>query len=392
MSRSTRYRIAFDAAAYEDGAGKEFVAAAASLDGDWVCEHLGIPFDTYYQSFDLQQESNATARTRVLAETGLPIVPSKTYDHGVILNASLFGGAIQYHTNATPVLEPVVKEPSDVARLEERIDAVSDEALMHEGHLHPEYWTATEKLYESKGQERRAPASGGTKGIATVCGQLCGVTNFLLWLHTHPNEMADLTALVGRTFRRYVSASRAFDGAEDTDRLGFASDLTGLMSPDDYRTFCAPQEHMLYEAFAPSGVRYYHADSNLRNHVHALAEIGVTTVNIGPMVSVTDILEAEPQMKIDGQVPPTQVLWRGTPDLVVDAVRCDIEELRAVGGSLSQLRVCTAGSINPGTPLENIRAMFWAAMTFGRYDGSVAEELAAIPIEFDRSVVVDQVS
>ena len=392
MSSPSKYPIEFDADAYRAGEGTEFIAASASLDGDWACEHLGVPFDRYYRSLEVQQETNGRARGLVEAELGLQIVPRKTYDHGVILNASLFGGGVRYHANATPVLEPVVTDPADVAPLAKRIDAVSDEGLLHEGHLHPEHWEAAKRLEETEGLPQKAPASGCTKGLATVCGQLCGVTNFLLWLHTNPEEMAELTALVGRTFRRYVGASRAFDGAEDANRLSFASDLTGLMSPDDYRRFCAPHEKMLYETFAPRGERYYHADSNLRKHVGALAEIGVTTVNIGPMVSVTDILTASPGMKIDGQVPPTQVLWRGSPDLVVDSVRRDIAELEAAGGSLEQLRVCTAGSINPGTPLPNIRAMFWAAMTYGRYDRQIDPELAKIPIEFDRAAVVDQVS
>ncbi|MFW5689264.1 MAG: uroporphyrinogen decarboxylase family protein [Spirochaetota bacterium] len=392
MSTTTRYPIRFDPEAYRAGSGTEFIPASASLDGDWICEYLGLPFDRYYTSFEVQQEANARAREIVEAELGLPIVPRKVFDHGVILNASLFGGRVRYHANSTPVLEPVVTEPGDVAMLAQRIDAVSDEGLLHEGMLHPEYWGAAERLEREEGIAPSAPASGGTKGIATVCGQLCGVTNFLLWLYTNPSEMETLTALVGRTFRRYIRASRAFDDARDTDGLAFASDLTGLMSPDDYARFCAPQEEMLYETFAPHGERYYHADSNLRRHVAVLAGIGVTTVNIGPMVSVTDILTAAPGMKIDGQVPPTQVLWRGTPDLVVDAVRRDIDELESAGGSLGQLRVCTAGSINPGTPLENIRAMYWAAMTYGRFDRAVSPELASIPVEFDRSVVVDQVS
>ena len=392
MDNKTKYPIQFDADAYLAGAETDFIPANAALDGDWACEHLGVPFDEYYKSLELQLETNARAREIVESELGLQIVPHKTYDHGVILNASLFGGAVRYHSNSTPVLAPVVTDPADVAGLAARIDAVSDEALLHEGNLHPEYWAAARRLKEIEGRAQSGPASGGTKGIATVCGQLCGVTDFLLWLYTNPSEMAALTELVGRTFRRYVGASRAFDGAEDADGLGFASDLTGLMSPDAYRTFCAPHERMLYETFAPTGERYYHADSNLRRHVAVLADIGVTTVNIGPMVSVADILAASPRMKIDGQVPPTQVLWRGTPDLVVDAVRCDIAELEAAGGSLDQLRVCTAGSINPGTPLENIRAMFWAAMTYGRFDRAVTPELAEIPVEFDRAAVVDQVS
>ncbi len=388
----TRYPISFDPALYANGAGREFVHAAASLDGDWVCEYLGIPFDDYYKNFEMQVEARATARRRIDSELGIPIVAEKVYDHGVILNASLFGGTVHYHANATPVLEPVVREPAEVASLASRIDAVSDEGLLHEGILHAEYWKAATRHENDNGAAPRGPASGGTKGIATVCGQLCGVTNFLLWLYTNPDEMLELTSLVGRTFRRYIGASRDFDGAEDRGGLGFASDLTGLMSPDDYRRFCAPHEQMLFETFAPTGMRYYHADSNLRNHVHALAAIGVSTVNIGPMVSVSQILSAEPRMRIDGQVPPTQVLWRGTTDLVVDAVRNDIEELLAAGASLDQLRVCTAGSINPGTPVENIRAMFWAAMTYGRFDRNIPEELAEIPIEFDRALVVDQVS
>ena len=392
MGSEAKYRVDFDAASYRAGAGHEFVPAGAALDGDWVCEYLGIPFDRYYRSFDVQREATVKAREEVVAALGLDLVHDKCYDHGVILNASLFGGKVRYHANSTPVLEPVIDEPESVARVARRIDAVSDEGLLHEGSLHSEYWEGARLLEKLTGRPQRAPASGGTKGLATLCGQLCGVTSFLMWLATNPDEMSELTALVGRTMKRYIRASRGFDGAEQTDGLGFASDLTGLMSPATYAEFCAPHERDLYETFAPHGGRYYHADSNLRNHLQALADIGVTTVNIGPMVSVSHILKLAPRMRIDGQVPPTQVLWRGSPDLVGDAVRRDIEEVTASGADLTQLRVCTAGSINPGTPLENIRAMFWAAQTFGRFDGAVDPALRDIPIEFDRATVVDQVS
>lgn len=392
MGSASKYEIDFDAESYRAGAAHEFVAASAALDGDWVCEHLGIPFDRYYRSFDVQQEATARAREEVVAALGLELVHNKPFDHGVILNASLFGGEVRYHSNSTPVLEPVIVEPESVTAVAKRIDAISDEGLLHEGRLHPEYWEGARLLEERTGRAQRAPATGGTKGLATLCGQLCGVTNFLMWLATNPEEMAELTALVGRTMKRYIRASRAFDAAEDLDGLGFASDLTGLMSPETYAEFCAPHERDLYETFAPRGGRYYHADSNLRNHIGILAEIGVTTVNIGPMLSVSHILNVAPKMRIDGQVPPTQVLWRGSPDLVVDAVRCDIAEIKAAGADLSQLRVCTAGSINPGTPLANIRAMYWAAQTFGRFDGKIDEALAAVPVDFDRAQLVDQVS
>ena len=387
-----KYPIEYDSEAFLRGNGVDFIPARAGLDGDWVCQFLGIPFDRYYTDYVFQLESLDRARAMVEKEIGFQLVGDKVYDHGVILNASLFGGAVQYHDNSTPVLAPVVSDPADVGALAARIDGVSDEGLMHEGVLHQEYWRAVAVREKRDGAEPEAPASGGTKGIATVCGQLCTVTNFLTWLYTNPVEMMELTSLVGRTFMRYIGACREFDGCEDDDGLGFASDLAGLMSPDTYRTFCAPGEKALYDRYAPNGSRFYHADSNMRNHVGILRDIGVTDVNIGPMVSVTDILTAVPEMTIHGQVPPTQVLWQGSPGLVVDAVRSDIEELKQAGAPLKQLQVCTAGSINPGTSLENIKAMFWAASVYGRFDGDVPPDLAAIPIEFDRLSVVDQVS
>jgi uroporphyrinogen-III decarboxylase len=262
---------------------------------------------------------------------GMQLVRDPVFDHGVILNASLFGGQAQYHSNSTPVLDPVVQSPDDVKTLAARIDAVSDEGLMHEGMLHRQYWRAAEMKEQKDGEPQRAPAGGGTKGVATVCGQLCTVTNFLTWLFTNPDEMKELTSLVGRTLSRYIRASRQFDGDEHADALSFASDLAGLMSPDTYAEFCAPHERDLYECFASEGTRFFHADSNMKNHVKVLADIGVTDVNIGPMVSVTDILRVSPGMIVHGQVPPTQSLWLGDPDLVVDSVRSDIGEILSAG-------------------------------------------------------------
>jgi hypothetical protein len=151
---------------------------------------------------------------------------------------------------------------------------------------------------------------------------------------------------------------------------------------------------MLFERFAPAGRRHYHADSNMKGHLSVLQEIGVKSVNIGPMVSTADILGRAPEMVVYGQIPPTQVLWKGTPDLVVDAVRRDIRDVAAAGASADQLVVTTAGSINPGTPLENIRAMFWAAMEFGRIGagGELADPRPEEPLAFDRRALVMQIS
>ncbi len=387
-----KYKIDFDPTLYRKGAGNDFIKAEATLDGDWICHFFDVPMDRYYSDYSYQREIRAEAEQYVIKTTGLDIVGKPVFDTGVVLNASLFGGEPVYHSNSTPVLKPVIAEPGDVGALEKRIDALSDEALIYEGNLHRRYWEAAHCLNREEGRPLSAPAATGTKGIATICGQLCGVSDFLLWIMTDPAEMKALTWLVGRTLKRYIRACRSHDGKEDANRFSFASDLTGLMSPQSYGEFCAVPEKELYETFAPSGTRYYHSDSNMRYHMGKLKEIGVTDVNIGPMISVREILNEMPAVKIHGQVPPVKVLWQGTADLVVDAVRQDIEDVKEAGADLRNLKVCTAGSINPGTPLENIRALYWAAMEFGRQTGPVSPVLQGIPVEFDRKGLVNQVS
>ena len=387
-----KYDIDFDLELYKAGVGNEFVNTSASLDGDWICYEFGIPMDKYYSDYSYQREVQAEARKTINEKLNLNLIRDFVIDTGVVLNASLFGGKPSYHSNSTPVLEHVINDPSEVYALSKRIDALSNEALMHEGILHRHHWEAAEYWKNKEGRPLQAPAVGGTKGIATVCGQICGVTNFLMWLMINPDEMRELTSLVGRTFKRYIQASRAFEGKENLDRLSFASDVSGLMSPNVYREFCAPIEKDLYETFAPSGTRYYHSDSNMKQHVGILKDIGVTDVNIGPMISVDEIVSRTPKMRIHGQVPPVTVLWQGSTDLVVDSVRQDINDMKASGADLSQLIVCTAGSINPGTPLENIEAMLWAAGDFGKLKGDVNPLLKGIPVDFNRSELVNQIS
>jgi uroporphyrinogen decarboxylase len=386
-----KYRITVDVEQYREGSGTEFLPVQASLDGDWICERFALRMDRYYSDYDYQDSKREAARSVVLDELGIDLIASGTVDQGVVTNASLFGGRPVYHSNSTPVLEPVVSTPQDVSDLERRMDAIPDDKLLRLGVLQEKRWRWFEERQSSKPP---GPASGGTKGIATICGQLCGVTNFLMWLATNETEMLALTALVGRTLERYVAASRAADGIPDADGFGFASDLSGLMSPDHYSTFCGPHEGKLFERFAPSGGRFYHADSNMKNHIPALVDIGVSAVNIGPMVSAEHIYRTAPGMVVVGQVPPTQTLWRGSPDDVVDAVRRDVRDAMAAGVGSDQLVISTAGSINPGTPVENLRALHWAAMEYARIDrdGKVVDPRPDEEINFDRAAVVNQVS
>ena len=54
-----------------------------------------------------------------------------------------------------------------------------------------------------------------------------------------------------------------------------------------------------------------------------------------------------------GNLPPLDLLVRGTPDQVREATRQQLDRLGEVGPML----VSPGGGVSPGTPLENLQAM-----------------------------------
>ena len=73
------------------------------------------------------------------------------------------------------------------------------------------------------------------------------------------------------------------------------------------------------------------------------------------------ILEKMPDVIIFGQIPPLKILLSGTSEEVISYAKRDIEQTG------KQLVLTTAGSINPGTSFENLKAMCYAAQEYGGY-------------------------
>lgn len=336
----------------------ERVPASIDLPGDWICVEMGLDFARYYSEFDYQQEMRLRCGERSMRELSLPIKPA--VDFGVVMDASIYGGAVNYESNATPTLAPVVDDPSEIPALVERMERINP---LEKG-LVPRYLEWREKLWTRYGV--RAAHGTGIKGAATMLGQLCGITNFLTWILTDPDEVKLLVDCWLRTSLRYLHAIRRETGCADVlDRFSFQSDVAGMLSPALYREFLLDAEHRIYQEFATEkgAIRYYHADSHMLHQLGALGEIGVNQVNIDPYITPAQILAVLPDAVIHGQIPPTHTLLYGSPEDVVACVRRDIAE----AGAGEHLIVTTAGSINPGTTYENLRAMCYAVEKYGYY-------------------------
>jgi uroporphyrinogen decarboxylase len=327
-----------------------------NLDGDWICEYLKLDNAKYYADFDYQQEQRLRCSEITEKEFAYTIHPS--VDFGVIMDSSVYGGKVNYESNATPTLKPVINDPGEIDGFVEKMYKVD---ILQQG-LVPKYLEWREKINARYGIDLKYGRS--IKGCATMLGQICGITNFLTWIMTDPDEIHTLIDCWLEISKRYLKYMRKLTGLSDEQHgLSFASDVAGMVSPDLYRDFIMQAEKELYDMFSPNpgDSRYYHADSHMLHHLESLREIGVNRVNIDPYIEPKQILEKMPDVVVHGQIPPTKVLLYGTPEEVYACAKRDIEQ----AGPGKHLVLCTAGSINPGTTFENLKAMCQAAEDFG---------------------------
>jgi uroporphyrinogen-III decarboxylase len=332
------------------------IPVSIGLDGDWICEFLQLDNAKYYSDYEYQQKHRLEASVVTEREIGLAIKPA--IDFGVIMDASIYGGKVNYRSNATPTLEPVVTSPEEIDDLVEKMEKVD---LLEQG-LVPTYLEWRERLKADYGIE--VGYGWGIKGCATTLGQICSITNFLTWIMTEPAQIKKLVQCWVKTGIRYVKAMRAATVYPATNQgFSLASDVTGMLSPSLYDEFIMEAEREIFQTFAPEedAVRYYHADFHMAHHLDSLREIGVNVVNVDPYIQVKDILAKMPDVTIHGQIPPLDVLLYGKPEDVIECIRRDIEQ----EGETGQLVVSTVGSICPGTSFENLRAIVHGVEKYG---------------------------
>lgn len=336
------------------------VPVGIGLDGDWICDFLKLDNALYYSDFDYQQEHRLRCSDITEKEIAYKIYPS--VDFGVIMDSSIYGGQVNYESNATPTLRPVLDNPEDIDDLAEKMSRLNPLELG----LVPKYLEWREKISARYGI--KLTYGGGIKGCATMLGQICGITNFLTWIATDPEQIEKLIACWLDTSKKYINAIRAAtDFPENKKGFSFASDVAGMLSPRMYKEFIMDAEMEIYDIYAPNpqDARFYHADSHMLHHLETLKDMGVNQVNIDPYIEPKQIFEKMPDVIVFGQIPPLKVLLSGTPEEVIACAKRDIEQAGR------QLVLTTAGSINPGTSFENLKAMCYAAQAQG--DGSFVQ-------------------
>ncbi len=255
----------------------------------------------------------------------------------------------------------VVPSVHSIRQLEERIEYVRslrlEEIVLPEG-----FAPALERLRSQYGE--RPELGGSIRGPVTAAMSICGVENVIYWLMDAPGVMERFRDLLAAKIIELCALLRRATGVAPVGSFGFNDDNCAMLNAPLYERFGLPILRQVFSAFAPASGdwRFQHSDSEMTHLLPLLQRAHLSGANFGPTVRPQAIRREMPRTVIYGQLAPF-TFSRGTPDEIAEAVRRDIEAVGADGG----LVVSTAGSVNPGSRLEGLRAVMYAIQTYGRY-------------------------
>jgi uroporphyrinogen decarboxylase len=212
-------------------------------------------------------------------------------------------------------------------------------------------------------------------GLLEMALRLRGMEAFLMDLVEEPVEAERLLDKVLEVKLDYWNTALAELG-DVVDVIAEADDYgtqaSQLVSPATFRRIFKPRLVELVRTMkrgAPDAFVFFHSCGNVRDILPDLIEIGVDALN---PVQITASGMDPAGLKRDfgkdiafwgGGIDTQEVLPRGTPREVRDAVRRSVAALAPGGGFV----FCTIHNIQADVPPENVLAMYDAAVEFGGY-------------------------
>jgi len=201
---------------------------------------------------------------------------------------------------------------------------------------------------------------------------LCGMERWMIDMKTDPDFYFAMSDHLFEIGIRYVDAWIGAIG-DHVDIVSTYDDLGTqegpLISHDDYVTYLKPYERRMIEHIKThtDAKIYRHSCGSVYEFIPDFIEIGVDILNpIQPLARNMEPWRLKKEFGRDitffGGIDTQQLLYT-TPERVRQGVRDTIRTLGKGGGYI----LGSSHNIEPDTPIENIVAMFDAALEYGRY-------------------------
>jgi uroporphyrinogen decarboxylase len=206
------------------------------------------------------------------------------------------------------------------------------------------------------------------RGAFVRSWRLTGMVNFMMMMYDNPDFVHRVADMV--TQYSLQQLEMLIDAGLDVliveDDIADKNNI--LISPEQFKTFVNPYNRKLVDRAHAAGLKVVrHSDGNLWPILDLLLESGYDGLNpLEPQAGmhlkkVKDY--CGDRLCLLGNIDCQDLLPRGKPEQVRDAVRQAIEDAAEGGG----LIICSSNTLHPGVDPQNCIAMFEATKELGRY-------------------------
>lgn len=324
------------------GGQADRVPVALIVDSPWLPGHAGIDTLDYFLRPDEWLRINLGLSDRF---PEVAWIPGLWVEYGMAIEPSAFGARVLWHHDQPPSIEPVrgglaalvEMEPPDPWR----------HGLMP---LVLQRYADAERRLLPEGVKVQVVAA---RGPFAVAAWLLGVSEFLIALKVEPDASSrlldTLTATTIAWLRAQLNVLRAPEG------ILLLDDIAGMLSPVMFEQFAQPRLSRIFREFGGL-VKIFHNDTPCAHLAGPMSTLGLDVFNFSHTMDIADLQAKMPGVAMMGNVPPLDVMARGTPaEVAVWAQEC----VRKTGGR--GLILSAGGGVSPGTPPEAIDALVQAA-------------------------------
>lgn len=314
------------------------VPVALIVDSPWLPGYAGIDTLDYFLQPDEWLRINLGLLERFPA---VAWIPGFWVEYGMAAEPSAFGARVAWHHDRPPSIEPLRGGLAALAGVEP--PDPQRHGLMP---LVLQRYADAERRLWARGIGIRMVAA---RGPLAVAAWLLGVTELMVAFKRQPEAVASLLDMLATTaiswLRAQLGVLRAPAGVLVLD------DIAGMLSPRLFEQFARPPLARIVGAF-DGLIRVLHNDTPCPHLVQPLSTLGFHVFNFSHTMDIGAVQAAMPGVALMGNVPPLDVLARGTPEQAAAWARECVHKTRGRGLILS-----AGGGVSPGTPAEAIDAL-----------------------------------
>jgi uroporphyrinogen-III decarboxylase len=325
-------------AAVAGGAHADHVPVALIVDSPWLPGFAGM------DTLDFFLRGDEWLRIHLLIRDRFPEVtwiPGYWIEYGMAAEPSAFGARIHWHHDQPPSIEPVA------GGLNALLDVEPPDPQQHG--LMPlvlrRYLDAERRLLP-EGESIKMVAARGPFAIA---GWLLGIGELMIALKKQPDRITRLLDTLTTTVIQWLQAQLGV--LRTPEGVLVLDDLVGMLSPRLFEQYARPCMSRIFQSF-DGLIKVYHNDTPCPHLLGPMANLGFDVFNFSHTIDITEAQAQMPNAVLMGNVPPLDVMVRGTADQVTAFARECIAKTAGRGLILS-----AGGGVSPDTPASAIDAL-----------------------------------